>query len=90
MPPGGHLIKHDPERKQVAARVQRLAPRLLGRHISDGAHRRTRTGQRIRPRRRVGVNFATLIAGGCAFEFRQPEIEQLGLPGLDDEDMLPA
>ena len=35
----------------------------------------------------IGANDpAALIAGSCAFEFCQTEIEQLGLPGLDDED----
>ena len=35
----------------------------------------------------TGVDPAALIAGSCAFEFCQTEIEQLGLPGLDDEDI---
>ena len=42
-----HLIEHDAERKQIGARVQLFAARLLGRHIRDGSHGRARTGEKF-------------------------------------------
>ena len=37
-----HLVQHDAERKQIGARVERLAPHLLRRHVSHRAQRRSR------------------------------------------------
>ena len=47
-PPRRHLIENSPKREQIAPRIQFLRPRLLRRHVSDGAERRTGTGQ-VRP-----------------------------------------
>ena len=35
--PGGHFVEHDSERKQISARIQRLATHLLRRHVSHCA-----------------------------------------------------
>ena len=40
-----HLVKHHAERKKMAANVDVLAERLLGRHISHRAHRHSRAGE---------------------------------------------
>src|SRR5262249_51998673 len=40
-----HFIEHCAKRKKVSAMVEFLPARLLGRHISNGAERRSRTGQ---------------------------------------------
>ena len=34
---GQHLVEHDAQRPHVGARVERIAARLLGRHVGDGA-----------------------------------------------------
>ena len=43
--PGGHLIEDSAKGEQISARIQFLGPRLLRRHIGDGAERRAGTGQ---------------------------------------------
>ena len=53
MLPRCQLIQHHAQRKQIAPRVQLLAPRLLRRHIRNRPHRRPRACQRIRRRRRI-------------------------------------
>ena len=73
LPSGEHLVEHGPERKDIGARVDRLALELLGGHVLDGAHdgshggevgRRSHTGcSRGEGRRHAG--------------FRQTEVEQL-------------
>jgi hypothetical protein len=45
VPPGSHLVKNYPERKQIAARIQRLTARLFRRHVGNGTHRRSRSGK---------------------------------------------
>ena len=42
--PCRHLIEHNSQRKEVAAGIQRLATRLLRRHISNGPNRNSRAG----------------------------------------------
>src|SRR5579864_205660 len=37
--PRRHFVEHNPERKNIRARVQRFAQNLLGRHVRDGAQR---------------------------------------------------
>jgi hypothetical protein len=44
-PPCCHLVQHSAEGEQIAPRIQFFRPRLLWRHISNGAERRTGTGQ---------------------------------------------
>ena len=42
---GGHLVQHRAEGEQIGALIQRLAQGLLGRHVSDGAHRGAGAGE---------------------------------------------
>ena len=44
-PPGHHLVHHDAERVQVAARVGLRALRLLGREVRGGTHHRADLGE---------------------------------------------
>jgi hypothetical protein len=43
----GHLVKDDAERKQVAARIEGFAARLLGRHVGDRAERGAGAGELV-------------------------------------------
>src|SRR5262245_24729536 len=36
--PRRQLVENDPQREQVASWVHRVAPKLLRRHVGDGAH----------------------------------------------------
>jgi hypothetical protein len=68
---GQHLEQEDPERVDVASRVDAvgLAPGLLGRHVQDGAHHR------------AGDRHAALVGGRglvTADRLGQAEVEQLG------------
>ena len=86
---GRHLIQHHSERKEIGAMVQRLAARLLRRHIADGAHRRARSGEL------AFVEGGGLIgSGGCTCgtvcslgHFRQTEIQNFYLSALRYENV---
>ena len=41
---GYHFVQHRAEGEQVGARIEVFAARLLGRHVCDGADRRTGAG----------------------------------------------
>src|SRR3974390_1300820 len=43
--PRRHLVEHNPEGKEVSARIQILASRLLWRHVWQRSHRNSRDGQ---------------------------------------------
>src|SRR4029077_10234894 len=43
--PGGHLVEHCAERKNVSSGIEVFAQRLLGRHVGDGAEGAARTGE---------------------------------------------
>jgi len=51
---GRHLVEHRAEGKQVAPRVQFLAPGLLRRHVGDGADGGAGIGQLLVDGERVG------------------------------------
>ena len=78
-PAGRHLIKDRAQRKQVGARIDFLATRLLRRHISDRAHGRSgrgqvrRSGRVLRGANRFHFHFAARQLG-------QPEVEDFHLP----------
>ena len=77
---GGQLVQHDPQGKDIAGAAGGLAPRLLGRHVSDRAHH--------------GARFGDL--GGCGLRMRpvdgdaagQAEIEDLGVAIVAHHDVL--
>ncbi len=67
MPSCRHLVEHRPERKDVGLRADRLATRLLGRHVADGPDDESRFGPH--PRRAGG--------DGGVVQPREAEVEQL-------------
>ena len=77
------LIQHHAKGKNIAARVQRLAPRgLLGRHVSDRAE------HHARPRALLGKRLCGTHSIGRIFhQFRQPEISQLGISARHHKDV---
>jgi len=83
--PSSHLIEDGSKREQIAPRIQFLCPRLLRRHISNGAERRTGTSQML-PVHRLRVkrsNFARRTA--CQTDLRQTEVENFGVTALRHE-----
>ena len=47
LPAGRHLVEHDAERKEIGARIEVLAARLLRRHVRDGADGRPRHAREL-------------------------------------------
>jgi hypothetical protein len=82
--PGGHLVEHDAGGKQVAARVDLLPARLLGRHVRHRPDGRAETRQVIRPARRRGKVVARSAALG---QLRDAEIEDLDRAAPGDEEV---
>ena len=69
--PGQHLVENDAERPDVAALVDGLASRLLGRHVGDGAEDHSRLG-------RAGQGRAVHRGGRRRSErLRQAEVQHL-------------
>jgi len=68
--PGGHFIHQQPKRPDIRTVVRLLPSGLLGRHVTNRAHRDTGLGKT-----------------GNSLKFRQPEIEDLGVPVLGDHDV---
>ncbi len=79
--PHQHLVEDEPERVEVAARVERhLLSELLGRHVTRCAHDRARVGER---------RLAVLLPEGLG----HPEVEHLRVVGrpvdvAEDEEVL--
>jgi hypothetical protein len=72
---GEHLVQHCTEGKDVGPRIGVLPLELLGRHVLERAEDRSVAGQfgwRSGERREAGLR-------SCREDFRQPEIEELGL-----------
>jgi hypothetical protein len=74
-----HLVEHRAEREEIGARVDRLAERLLRRHVGDGAERHARArqlGRLVGPAVGVvGRRERRLVLG----ELGEPEVEHLEL-----------
>jgi hypothetical protein len=64
---GGHLVEHQAKGEAIGARVQLLAPHLLGRHVAGGAHRYASAGKGVlyRGRGRKGRGFSRAIIFVC-------------------------
>ena len=75
--PGRGLVEHRPEREQVAARVERAAEQLLGRHVVECAHHQ----------RGPCEGDAGHFLGGGAQQFREPEIQHLDLATRREHDV---
>lgn len=82
--PCRHLVQHGTKREQVGTRVEVLTSNLLGRHVGHCSHRAARTCQM----------FLRLDGGGTQGnslrlerDFCQPEIQDLRLASICDEDV---
>ena len=91
--PGGHLVEHDAERKQIRARIQLFAPRLFRRHVRDRAHRAARAGQELVVARRASA-CASLTslhdsAAGCraVVSFARPKSRIFAWPRVDEKNI---
>ena len=79
MPAGGELVQQDAEREDVRLGRDRLAARLLGRHVADRADDEARlrcSAGRVAGRERVGLQPG------------QPEVEQLDVAVGPDHHVL--
>ncbi len=79
-----HFIQHSAEREQVGAGIEFLPLNLLGRHVSDRAECCAGAGK-------VLLRADGRVAHGNVFRlqrhFRKPEIENLRLTSIRDEDV---
>ena len=80
--PGGHLIEHHAERKQIGPRVKFLAARLLRRHVNRGSRNDAHRGQRILHR-----GFFAGCEALVPQQFSQAKIEDFGLSARSKEDV---
>jgi len=96
---GSHFVEHDAEGEQVSAGIERLAERLFGRHVGDGAH----GGAGLRElkfevrgvgrcgiaRSGVGRSCVEHAGGGAGTfgNFRESKVENLGVTALGHEDV---
>ncbi len=81
-----HLVEDHAEGKNIAAGVDHPAERLLGRHVCDRAQRRAWAGE-IRFGHRRGAADRRGFASSGRHDFREAEIEDLGLAAIGDEDV---
>jgi hypothetical protein len=82
-----HFVKNNTKRKEVSARIQIFAERLFRRHVRNGSHRRTGTGQVFQCRGRWcrHSGFSDVARDGC--HFGQSKIENLRVPSLGEKDI---
>src|SRR4029079_385229 len=81
-PPRQQLVEHDSERKDVAARIERLTRRLLRGHVSNRADDYARAGSVSRPLAVDGE-----VGRIEVHEFREPEVAELGVAVAADQDV---
>ena len=68
--------------------VERLAARLLRRHIGDGAHRRARRGELVHADGRARASCRRVDSRlPCGVSFARPKSRILACPRLRDEDI---
>src|SRR5437667_1528310 len=87
--PGRHLVQHRSKRNHVCPRVQLLAPNLLRRHVGDSAKGNARAGEMLLAHRgllgRCSRRFYQSVNNWG--HFRQPEIQNLGVPTLGHKNV---
>jgi hypothetical protein len=83
-PPFDHLEEQGPERMDVGVGIGGLTARLLGRHVLRRAEDRPVLGEQRG--RGVGVSGGRLPF--VARELRQPEVQELHVAIVGDEDVL--
>ena len=76
-----HLVEHDPQREQVAPRVQPLSARLLRGHVRHRPQRRSRSRQELR-RRDLRAHDLVHHLGR---HLGQAEVQELRLSAVGDE-----
>ncbi len=86
---GRHFVEHHAQREQVAPCIHILPERLLGRHVGNRPERGSGAGQAEisvvgRPRLRPGHRQRPRIG---LERFGQPEVQDLGVATLGDEDV---
>ncbi len=79
-----HFIKNTAKGEQIAACIQFLGSRLLGRHVGHRPQRRARAGQVRIARARPG---RIARRGARSSHLRQAEVENLGVSTLGDENV---
>src|ERR1022692_4977543 len=79
-----HLVQHRTKRKEIGAGVQFLSPDLLGRHVGDRSQRTAGTRQMF-----LGLDGRGAQGNALRLErdLCQPEIENLRLSSIRDEDV---
>jgi len=73
-------------RFKIASKIERLAAHLFRRHVGHGAQGCTRTSEQMLfiHRQRLGIRW---LPGASRGKFRQPKIQNLGVPVMSDEDV---
>ena len=84
--PRRRLVEDRPQGEEVRSPVGELPARLLRRHVRHRAQRRARARELVRLHRsgRLGV---PRRRGAGVLDLREAEVEDLGLPARDDEDV---
>jgi len=80
---GQHLVENDAERENVGPGIERIAERLLRRHVEDGSDRGAEARQRSRLR---GAGLGSALVGRFDHR-RQAEVEQLRVAAGSDENV---
>ena len=90
MLPGRKLVYHHAQGENVAAGIERFAPRLFRRHIGNGAYRRARAGKQVVAKwaRQGGVSVVSAPVTRIAlFDLGQAEVQDLDLAAGRQEDV---
>ena len=83
---GGHLVEHYAEGEKIGASVEFLAAQLFRRHVGNGADGGAGTSEVKSADIRESLRIAAGGAGGAG-NFRQPEVENLGVAAIGNEDV---
>jgi hypothetical protein len=80
----GQFIQHHAQGENIAACIQDFAPRLLRRHVGDGAHGGARAGKHIPWPVQGSVRLGAIRPVGAAvpfFDLGQAEVQDLYMSG---------